>query len=191
MWCQNCHDEFAGSFVFCPNCGTPSSLFPSSKRQAQQMKFSVFIRVALIITIILVASGIITAGIVFIRRPGTPANNQINPVAAAMITSATSTDAIVTSSSEPIGQIRDFKVGSIVYITVTFSGHMGYTVVKLYRDSIPDIDSRVLAVHNGDTNGVFSFHIDHPGQFVAGVYWCGKGDCSDQVLAQVVNFSAS
>ena len=108
-----------------------------------------------------------------------------------MITSATSTDVIDASDFEPLDQSHSFKLNSTVYIAVTFSGQAGYSLVKLYRNNIFDINSQILTVHSGDTNAAFSFQINRAGQFVAGVYWCREWNCSNPVLAQVVHFSAS
>lgn len=119
-----------------------------------------------------------------------PEASQANVHAAAMITGATSA-AAVDSHQQAVGSQSSFSLGDDVYIAITLAGQQGYADVALYRDGDFDVKDDPLSIPATVRYASFSFQINNPGQFVAAVYWCTQADCSDQQLAQVVNFSAS
>jgi len=122
---------------------------------------------------------------------GVPDASQVNPTAAANITSA-QTAASVDSNNRPTSPKTNFSVGNTVYITYTLAGNAGYATTKIYRDGQFDVQSdSPTTIPSGDTSEAFQLTVNNPGQFVAGIYWCTRSDCSDAALAQVVSFTVS
>ncbi|MGH2480670.1 MAG: zinc-ribbon domain-containing protein [Ktedonobacteraceae bacterium] len=142
------------------------------------------------------AQGTLTSDLTPIATTGSGNSNvpdatQINSTAAANITGAQSAGA-VDSNNQPTDTKSSFTTGDTVYITMTLAGNSGYATMKVYRDSQFDIQSNSpLTLNSGDTNGAFSITVNNPGQFVVGLYWCTRSDCSDAALAKVVNFDVS
>jgi hypothetical protein len=136
-------------------------------------------------------TAIATDGTTTSNAPATaPDASQIDATAAQNITSATSASN-VDSNAKPTDHQTSFTIGSTAYVAMDFAGNAGYAEVQLYRDGDYDVSSEVLQVDDGDVTGAFSFTINNPGSFVAGVYWCTQSDCSDAALAQIVNFTAA
>ena len=120
---------------------------------------------------------------------GVPDASQINPTAASKITGvSTALDSNGTAGSPQ----SSFHTGNVVDITFTVAGTSGYAITKVYRDGQFDIKSNSpLTIQSSDTSDAFSITVNNPGQYVAGIYWCTKSDCSDAALAQVATFSVS
>ena len=120
-----------------------------------------------------------------------PSASQIDPNAQANITSAQTSHG-VDANYKPTHVTSNFTAGQTVDITVTFSGKAGYAIVKVYLNGSFDAKSdSPLTVQSGFATGDFPFTSSNTGNFVAGIYWCQKSDCSDAALAQVVNFTIS
>jgi hypothetical protein len=171
--------------------------------------------VIVLVIFVLVIGGIVATVAVVAKNAGTAINNSLtavatygtvtiptvsggsglgatDPNAAAVITAAQSTSGVDSNQVATDSQ-TSFTTPVTMYIAVKLADNHsdGYARVKLYKNSTYDVESDILALPATYTTASFSFVINNPGLFSAGVYWCTKSDCSDAALGQVVTFTAS
>jgi hypothetical protein len=120
-----------------------------------------------------------------------PTTDAVVP-AAKKILSVAQTSNGVNSDYSPSHVTDTFATGKEVDLTfqVDSAGKNGYIEVKWYEDG-QQVYSDILAHHAENNQGYFGLKYTAAGNGVAALYWCTKANCSDEQLAQVVNFTIS
>ena len=118
-----------------------------------------------------------------------PSNSDAVPAATKILYGAQTSSAVDTNY-EPKNLTTTFAVGKDVDLTfqVNSAGKNGYIEVKWYENG-QKATSNILTHHAQNDHGYFGQPFTAAGSGAAALYWCTKADCSDEQLAQVVNFT--
>jgi flagellar basal body-associated protein FliL len=191
-----------GGYVMPP----PQQMYPAQPPPKRRS------RLGLILGIIAVVLIVACAGISFavyqgIRQTGTIINSSlatvtslantptvgktIDPAAAAIIKNPQTSSAI-DKNLAPTKQTTTFSTSQDIYVTfdISSNGQDGYIEAKWYQNG--QLLSTKLFHHTASNDvGYFSRTFANSGDGVAEIYWCTKADCSDEQLAQIVNFTVA
>ncbi|MBV9710635.1 MAG: zinc-ribbon domain-containing protein [Ktedonobacteraceae bacterium] len=120
-----------------------------------------------------------------------PTNSSVVP-AAAKILFAVQTSSDMNSNYEPTHVTTTFSTGKDVDLTfqVDSVGKNGYIKVRWYEDG-QEVGSNILHHDAKNDHGYFGQPYDTAGDGAAALYWCTQPSCSDEQLAQVVNFTVT
>jgi hypothetical protein len=190
-----------GGFVMPP----PQQMYPAQPPPRRS-------RLGLILGIIALVLVVACAGISFavyqgIKQAGTTINSSlatvtslantptvgktIDPAAAAIIKNPQTSSAI-DNNLAPTKPTTTFSTSQDVYVTfdISSNGQDGYIEAKWYQNG--QLLSTKQFHHTASNDvGYFSRAFTNSGDGVAEIYWCTKADCSDEQLAQIVNFTVA
>jgi hypothetical protein len=127
-----------------------------------------------------------------------PSGMAIDPSAASIITNAQSAMGADTNTAAPQNVTNTFKAGDRVYVTfklnndkIDFTTQKVYVTAKAYVDDVLATTISPITFDKPSPGGYFAgtYKVASTGAFE--LYLCYKADCSDEKLAQVVNFTVS
>ncbi len=127
-----------------------------------------------------------------------PSGMAIDPNAASIITNAQSASMIDDTTAAPKDTVNTFKPGERFYITFKLNGdkvdlttQKVYVNAKLYFDNVLDATATPITFDRPSPGGYFAGTHKAAGKGTFELYLCYKADCSDEKLAQVLNFTVS
>ncbi|GAC1368251.1 MAG: hypothetical protein NVS2B12_18600 [Ktedonobacteraceae bacterium] len=125
-----------------------------------------------------------------------PSGTPIDPDAATIVINAQSASGIDENTAAPKNLTSTFKTGDIVYVTFKLnSAKIDLTTQKIYVTAKLYIDKQLAAKFDPitfdkpSTGGYFSGTYKVASKGAMEIYLCSKSDCSDEKLAQVVEYT--
>ncbi len=127
-----------------------------------------------------------------------PSGLTIDPNAASIVTDAQSAKNVNQDTAAPVDPTSTFKAGDRVYVVFKVNNNkVDVTTQKIYVGAKFYVDRVLAAKINPITfdtvvpGGYFAGTYKVASQGTAELYLCYKSDCSDEKLAQVVNFTVA